>query len=90
MEHIGRLRATRHPPAGSDGAIEPEGALSVLGPVVQLERRDVEHRQAVVDVAFHVHLPLRLVGVHVDQPRDHVRGEGHDERLGSWRVRVGE
>lgn len=72
----------QHPPAGSDGAVEPEGVLSLLGAVGQWDCRDVEHRQAVVYVAFHVHLAVRLVGVHVDQPGDHVRGEGHDERLG--------
>lgn len=72
-----------HTPAGSDGVVEPGGALPVIRPVDPWDLRDIEHRQAVVNVAFHIHLTVRLVGVHVHQPRHHIRGEGHDERLES-------
>lgn len=70
-----------HRPAGSDGAVEPGWALPVVRLVFQWDRRDVKHRQAVVYVAFHIHLTFRLVGVHVHKPRDHIGGEGHNERL---------
>ncbi len=75
-------RALRsHTPAGCDGAVEPERILSLLRPVLQWDLRDIKHRQAVVYVAFHTHLTLWLVCVHVHEPRDHVRREGHNERL---------
>lgn len=79
----GRILIT---PAGRDGAVEPERILSVLRPVGLGEFRDVIHRQTVVNVAFHVHLSIWLVRVHVDQSGDHVWGEGHDEGLenGKW------
>ena len=70
-----------HAPAGGEGAVEPERVLPVLGPVFHLERRDVKHRQAVVYVTFHTELIILPVGVHVHEPRDHIRGEGHDECL---------
>lgn len=64
-----------------DGAVEPEWVLIVVRLVVQWERRDVKHRQAVVYVALHIHLTVWLVGVHVHESRDHIRGEGHNECL---------
>lgn len=70
-----------HTPAGSDGAVEPGGVLVLIGSVFRFERRDVKHRKAVVYVAFHAHLTLRLVGVHVHEPWDHVRGESYNESL---------
>lgn len=59
-------------PAGGDGAVEPERVLSILRPAGLGQLRDVEDRQAVVYVAFHIHLSIWLVGVHVDQSGDHV------------------
>lgn len=59
-------------PAGGDGAVEPERVLSILRLVGLLEFRDIEHRQTVVNVAFHIHLSIWLVRVHVDQSGDHV------------------
>lgn len=59
-------------PAGGDGAVEPVRVLSILRLVGLSELRDIKHRQTVVDVAFHIHLSVWLVGVHVDQSGDHV------------------
>lgn len=59
-------------PAGGDGAVEPERVLSILRPAGLWEFRDIKHRQTVVNVAFHVHLSIWLVRVHVDQSGDHV------------------
>lgn len=78
-------------PAGSDGAVKPERALAILRPVDQWELGDIKHWQAVVYVAFHTHLHLFsiwLVGIHVHEPRDHVRGEGHNECLQTGKERV--
>ncbi len=47
-----------HTPADSDVAVEPERVLPVFGPVGRMERRDIKRRQAVVYVAFHIHLTL--------------------------------
>lgn len=66
---MGRILIT---PAGGDGAVEPERVLPILRLVGLRVFRDVKHRQAVVDVALHVHLPIRLVRVHEDQSGDHV------------------
>lgn len=72
-----------HTPAGIDGAVEPGRVLVVIRPVFGWDDRDIKGRQAVAYVAFHIQLPVRIVGVHVHEPRDHVRGEGHYERLES-------
>ncbi|KAF3854927.1 hypothetical protein F7725_022982, partial [Dissostichus mawsoni] len=66
-----------------DGGVEPGRVLPVIRPVYVWDDRDIKGRQAVAYVAFHIQPPLRLVGVHVHEPRDHVRGEGYDERLES-------
>lgn len=66
-------------PAGCD--VEPHRVLSLFRPAGAFKLRNVKHGQAVVYVTFHIHLSLWLVGVHVHQPRHHVRGEGHDECL---------
>ena len=66
-----------HPPAGGDGGVGiPGGAVPVLGHAVQADLGE-----AVVDVAAHGELVLVVGGVQIDQARDHVRREGHDERL---------
>jgi len=82
-------RTQTHRPAGGDGVVEPAGVLVALGPVGFRDLVDAEDGQAVVDVTPHVYLAVGLVGVHEDQPRDHVRGEGYDERLGTsgWKQR---
>lgn len=74
-------------PAGRDGAVEPERVLSILRPVGLFEFRYIKHRQTVVNVAFHINLSIWLVRVHVDQPGDHVWGEGHDEGLQKGEIR---
>lgn len=66
-------------PAGCD--VAPHRVVYLLRPAGIFEIRDVEHRQAIVYVTFHIHLSLRLVGIHVHQPGHHVRGEGYDECL---------
>ena len=58
------------PAGGDDRAVEPSRALSVIRPVVLREARDVEHGQAIVDVALH--REIVAVGIHVHQPRNHV------------------
>lgn len=52
-------------PAGCDGVVKPGRIFSVLRAVLWWDLRDVKHRQAVVYIAFHVHLPLWLVSIHV-------------------------
>ena len=71
-----------HPPAGGDGgAGEPGGAVVILRHAARGDLGDVVHGEAVVDVAAHGELCSLVCGVQVDQARDHVRREGHDERL---------
>lgn len=77
-----------HPPAGINGAVEPGRILSVLRPALRWNCRYIKNGQAVVDVAFHVHLMLRVVGVHVHESRDHVRGEGHNKCLCNHKVNL--
>lgn len=64
-------------PAGCIDVPETEGRL--VRHVCWSYVRDVEHRQAVVDVALHVE--LSTVGIQVDHTGDHVGGERHDECL---------
>lgn len=68
-------------PAGSDGAVEPGRILPIFWLAGQRNLRDVKYGKAIIYVAFHIELTLWLVGIHVYQPRDHVRGEGHNECL---------